>query len=64
MKKAKLSVDEITEIVLNMLSEGKTFKEVREKTGVLSIEEDTTPDGETTVITIHYPNGDIISHWV
>ncbi len=64
MKKAKLSVDETTEIVLNMLSEGKTFKEVREKTGILSIEEDTSPDGETTVITIHYPNGEIISHWV
>lgn len=60
----QVSIDEITEIVLDMLSEGKDFEEVKKKTGVLNIEEDKSPDGETTVITIHYPDGETISHWV
>jgi hypothetical protein len=54
----KLTNEQINEIFFDMLSEKKTFKEIKKRTGIKRIE---TNDN---VITLHYPNGEIISHWV
>jgi hypothetical protein len=58
--KPLLTNDEITEMFFDMLAEKKGIEEIKEKTGILKVEEDESQ----TVLTIHYPNGDIISHWV
>ena len=54
------TTDEITEIFFDMLSDKKTFKEIQKATGILKVEEDESQE----IITIHYPNGEIISHWI
>ncbi len=56
----QLTNDQIDEIFFDMLAENKSFEEIQEATGILKVEEDESQ----TVITIYYPNGDIISHWV
>lgn len=56
----QLTTDEITEIFFDMLAEKKTFEEIQKATGILKVVEDKSQ----TIITIYYPNGEIISHWV
>lgn len=52
--------DVITEIFFDMLAEEKSFEEIQKATGILKVEEDESQ----TVLTLHYPNGEIVSHWV
>ncbi len=52
--------ERITEKFFEMLDEKKTFEEIKEATGVSEIE----VDENEHIITIHYPNGEIISHWL
>jgi len=52
--------ERITEKFFEMLDEKKTFEEIKKATGVLEVELDENQE----VLTIHYPNGEIISHWV
>jgi len=52
--------DVITEIFFDMLAEKKSFEEIQKETGLLKVEEDESQ----TVLTLYYPNGEIISHWV
>lgn len=60
MKKKQLTNDEIDEIFFDMLAEEKTYKEIKKATGIKKIEQDESGQ----VVTIYYPNGDIVSHWV
>lgn len=60
MKKKQLTTDEISGIYFNMLAEEKTYKEIKKATGIKKIEQD--EGGQ--VVTLYYPNGDIVSHWV
>lgn len=52
--------DVITEIFFDMLAEKKSFEEIQEETGLLNVVEDESQ----TILTLYYPNGEIISHWV
>ena len=52
--------DVITEIFFDMLAEKKSFEEIQKETGLLKVEEDESQ----TVLTLYYPNGEIVSHWV
>lgn len=56
----QLTVDEITELFFDMSEQGKTFEEIQKATGILKVVEDESQ----TIITIYYPKGEIISHWV
>lgn len=59
-KGESLTTDEITELFFDMLAEDIAIKEIQKATGLLKVEEDESQ----TVLTLYYPNGDIISHWV
>lgn len=50
--------DVITEVFFNMLAEEKTAREIKKATGIKKIEP------EERIVTIYYPNGEIISHWL
>jgi hypothetical protein len=52
--------DKLTEAVFNELEKGLCFERVAENTGVKKIE----IDDDCTVVTIYYPDGEIVSHWV
>lgn len=52
--------DFITGLFFDLSKQGKTFEEIQKATGIKKVEEDESQ----TVITIHYPSGEIISHWV
>lgn len=55
-----LTSEEITEIFFDMLAEKKEWEEIQKATGLLKVEEDESQ----TILTLYYPNGEIISHWV
>ena len=61
MAKKKLTVDEIADMYFSLIiEEGKSPEEAMKITGIKKVEEDSSGQ----VITIYYPDGEIISHWV
>jgi hypothetical protein len=61
MAKKKLTVNEITDMYFSLIiEEGKSPEEAMKITGIKKVEEDSSGQ----VITIYYPDGEIISHWV
>ena len=58
------TTEEITEIFFDLSEQGKTLEEIQEITGIKKIEVEIDYEENPTIITIHYPNGEIVSHWV
>ena len=56
--------EEITEKFFDMLAKGEEEKEVTKKLGIKKVETDVDCDEIPNIITIYYPDGAIISHWV